>query len=109
MINALLLCMALMKDGRKTDEIFPEFTFDPCVFVSVPVTDRAAVAVIAASDAVKNAVKQAEDIMNGCGRVVLHPSGTEPKIRVWVSGSDESKVRAAADLIINEVKKSREV
>ena len=108
MINALLVCLALAKDGRKTDEIFPEFVFDPYVFVSVPVKDRQTVAIASASDQVKDAVKQAEEIMSGCGRVVLHPSGTEPKIRVWVSGSDENKVHQAADLIIAEVKKFQE-
>ena len=40
-----------------------------------------------------------------CGPVVLHPSGTEPLIRVWVSGSDEALVRELSDSIVNEIKR----
>ena len=108
MINALLICLALVKSGKKMSEIFPEFEFDPYVFVSVAVKDRETVKKAVISDKVLGAVAKAEAKMAGIGRVVLHPSGTEPKIRVWVSGSDEKTVRESADMIINEVKKFQE-
>ena len=108
MINALLICLALVKSGKKMSEIFPEFKFDPYVFVSVAVKDRETVRKAAASAEVLGAVAKAEEKMAGNGRVVLHPSGTEPKIRVWVSGSDEKIVKESADMIINEVKKFQE-
>ena len=105
MVNALLFCMALKDDGRKVSEIFPLFEFDPCVFVSLPVETREKVKEIANCEDVKKVVAEAEDKMRGIGRVVLHPSGTEPKIRVWVAGCDESLVKEVSDKIINEIKK----
>lgn len=108
MVNALLVCLALAESGKKMSEIFPVFEEDACVFVSIPAPDREAVAKAAAAENVRSAVTEAERLMNGCGRVVLHPSGTEPKIRVWVSGSDATTVHRAADMIVDEVKKFME-
>ena len=75
------------------------------MFVSLPVETREKVKEIANSEAVKKVVAAATEKMQGIGRVVLHPSGTEPKIRVWVAGSDEKLVHEAADMIIDEIKK----
>jgi len=49
-----------------------------------------------ASTAIQGAVKQAELRLNGAGRVVLRPSGTEPVIRVMVEGREEALVRTLA-------------
>ncbi|MBP5398865.1 MAG: phosphoglucosamine mutase [Alphaproteobacteria bacterium] len=105
LVNALLFCLALADEKRKMSEIFPLFEFDPCVFVSLPVETREKVKEIANSEAVKKVVAEATEKMKGVGRVVLHPSGTEPKIRVWVAGSDENLVHEAANMIIDEIKK----
>lgn len=105
MVNALLVCLALADSKKKMNEVFPVFKADACIFVSVPAADRAMVATAASSEKIKQAVTEAEKVLRGTGRVVLHPSGTEPKIRVWVSGSDETLVRQASDLLVGEVKK----
>lgn len=105
MVNALLVCLALADSGKKADEVFPVFEADACVFVSVAAADRQMVSKAAASDNIRQAVAEAESLLNGSGRVVLHPSGTEPKIRVWVSGSDETLVRKASEKVVGEVKK----
>jgi phosphoglucosamine mutase len=55
------------------------------------------------SDRVKNAVQQAEEKLNGNGRVLLRPSGTEPLIRVMVEGDDELMVHQLTRDIANSV------
>ena len=46
------------------------------------------------TDEIKKAVKAVEDTLNGTGRVLLRPSGTEPLVRVMVEGEDFSLVQA---------------
>ena len=51
----------------------------------------------------KNLVADLTDKINGHGRVVIHPSGTEPKIRVWVCGDDEQKVQNYGKMLWNMI------
>ncbi len=55
------------------------------------------------SSAVQQSVEQAEAKLNGRGRVLLRPSGTEPLIRVMVEGEDELLVSQLANDIAAEV------
>ncbi|CDM91767.1 phosphoglucosamine mutase [Xenorhabdus bovienii] len=57
------------------------------------------------SEPVLEAVKSVEAELNGCGRVLLRKSGTEPLIRVMVEGEDEELVTALAHRIADAVKK----
>lgn len=55
------------------------------------------------SPAVQQAVAQAEAKLNGRGRVLLRPSGTEPLIRVMVEGEDDSLVSQLVNDIVAQV------
>ena len=46
------------------------------------------------TDEIKKAVKEVEETLNGTGRVLLRPSGTEPLVRVMVEGEDFDLVQA---------------
>ena len=86
-------------------EIFPSFAIVPSVFVRPRVARREVVPTAVEVERGQAAVKAAEEKIAGKGRVVLHPSGTEPLIRVWVSGSDAALVKELSDSIINEIKR----
>jgi phosphoglucosamine mutase len=55
------------------------------------------------SEQVKTTVQQAEKKLNGHGRVLLRPSGTEPLIRVMVEGDNETMVHQLTQEIADSV------
>ncbi|CDG23029.1 Phosphoglucosamine mutase [Xenorhabdus poinarii G6] len=57
------------------------------------------------AESVQEAVKSVESELEGCGRVLLRKSGTEPLIRVMVEGEDKDQVTALAHRIADAVKK----
>ncbi|GAB6152806.1 phosphoglucosamine mutase [Desulfosporosinus burensis] len=46
-------------------------------------------------------VHEAEEFLNGTGRVLVRPSGTEPLIRVMVEGPDQQKLKELAQEVID--------
>jgi phosphoglucosamine mutase len=55
---------------------------------------------------VKAAIAEAESQLNGAGRLVIRPSGTEPLIRVMAEGDDAGQVTRLVDMICDAVKEA---
>ena len=53
------------------------------------------------------AIKEVEDKLNGVGRVLIRPSGTEPLVRVMLEGENQEEINAMAnslvDLILSKI------
>lgn len=96
MVSALQVLRALVETGQSLADFCADLHVYPQITVNVPVKKGFRLAdapsVLAERDA-----QQAR--LAGAGRIVLRPSGTEPKIRVTVEGDDPAQVRAAADAI----------
>ncbi|HEX7815092.1 phosphoglucosamine mutase [Dyella sp.] len=60
------------------------------------------------TDAVRTALAEVEQKLQGRGRVVLRASGTEPLVRVTVEAADEAEVRHLADTLAEVVKSAAE-
>jgi phosphoglucosamine mutase len=58
------------------------------------------------SDQVKGAIAEAEERLNGSGRLVVRASGTEPLIRIMAEGDDEKLVNQVVREIAGAVKKA---
>jgi phosphoglucosamine mutase len=55
---------------------------------------------------VKSVIADAEAELNGTGRLVIRPSGTEPVIRVMAEGDDAAQVTRVVDAICDAVKEA---
>lgn len=93
LVVSLILSQGLLQSGRKMSEIFPLFAFDPFEFVNPRFESREQVKELVKNEAFVQLVEECKKEIGDEGRVVIHPSGTEPLIRVWVSGKDAALVK----------------
>ncbi len=102
-VSALQVLAEMRETGQSLANLCEGVEKFPQVLVNVKLGECPA-AVILESSAVNAALAEAERrMMNGEGRVLLRPSGTEPLMRVMVEGRDPELVREMADSIADEV------
>jgi phosphoglucosamine mutase len=73
----------------------------PQRLVNVPVRDRGA---LAAADGVHDAVARESAALDGRGRVLVRPSGTEPLVRVMVEAPSEEETEAVCARLVAVVR-----
>jgi phosphoglucosamine mutase len=102
-VSALQVLSALRQSGKTLAEATAELVMYPQVLVNVQVPkgfDWQKNRAIAAAQA------EAEKSLNGRGRVLLRPSGTEPLLRVMVEGEPKQVVEQAANSIAAAVRRA---
>ena len=87
-----------MRKGKKASELFKNFIPTPQLLENIEVKDKS----IIKSIKCKKAIKIANNLVNGKGRMLVRKSGTEPKIRIMC----ESENKILLKKCINIVKKS---
>jgi phosphoglucosamine mutase len=93
LISALQVLAIIKQSGKTLAQLAAPMSKYPQILENVRVAKKIDVN---ASAAIQGAVKQAEQRLDGAGRVVLRSSGTEPVIRVMVEGREEALVRQLA-------------
>lgn len=102
-LTALQFLCALKADGRKASELNALIASYPQVSINVPASNSIKKQV-ADLPAVKAISAEITAFFGGEGRVVIRPSGTEPKVRVMVEGKDPQKVHEKAEYAAAAVK-----
>lgn len=102
-VSALQVLGAMLRTGLSLHELKSGMTKFPQQMINVRVGRKPD---LAACAPVQDAVREAESQLNGRGRVLLRPSGTEPVIRVMVEGYDAAQVRSLADRLAGVVKET---
>ncbi|MFZ5523945.1 MAG: phosphoglucosamine mutase [Pseudomonadota bacterium] len=101
-ISALQVLHALRVNNQTLEEAARDLQMYPQVLINVRVNRGVD---CLGHDKVKAAVVDAEQVLNGKGRVLLRPSGTEPLLRVMVEGEDRKLVERSAQNIAEVVRK----
>ncbi|MBV9191300.1 MAG: phosphoglucosamine mutase [Betaproteobacteria bacterium] len=100
-VSALQVLHAIVESGKTMAELTKDLVMYPQVLLNVTVPKGFDWKKHAA---IKNAQADAERELNGRGRVLLRPSGTEPVLRVMVEGEPRDAIESAAKSIAAAVK-----
>ncbi|KQT34129.1 phosphoglucosamine mutase [Methylophilus sp. Leaf414] len=99
-IASLQVLHSLRESGKTLLELGACLALYPQVLINVTTMQKLDLE----QAAVQQAVKQAENALNGEGRVLLRASGTEPKIRVMVEGLNHALVQAQAETLASVIR-----
>ncbi len=102
-ISALQVLRALIESRTTLSKAAGALALFPQVLLNVAVGNQADVV---GRTEVKRAVAEAEADLDGGGRILLRPSGTEPVIRVMVEGRNAARIEHWAEHIAAAVRKA---
>ena len=94
-LSSLQFMKAVLASGKKPSELSAEIEIFPQVLVNAKV-DNDNKKIYMKDEEVKNAIDAIEAEMEGSGRVLIRPSGTEPLVRVMIEGNDIEKIQVLA-------------
>jgi phosphoglucosamine mutase len=101
-LTGLLLAAEVAKTKKSLRELASVMTSLPQVLINVPRVDKSRVY---SDQELTDFVAQAEAELNGSGRVLLRPSGTEDLVRVMVEAKDIGSAQSWAERIAGMVEK----
>jgi phosphoglucosamine mutase len=101
LLTGLQLVNIMKITGKKLSELAGEMKKFPQLLINVKVTDKYKVTENVKVKAVIDAVEQE---MNGNGRILVRPSGTEPLVRVMAEAPTEEQCREFVGRIVEVVK-----
>jgi len=101
-VSALQVLDALVRSGQRLDEAVAGMRKVAQTTVNVRVTGAAAALIADAT--VQRVLERVRSELEGQGRVVLRPSGTEPLVRVTIEAGDDALVTRLADELAGAVK-----
>jgi phosphoglucosamine mutase len=101
-LTGLLLAAEVAKTKKSLRELASVMTSLPQVLINVPRVDKTRVY---SDQELADFVAQAEAELDGSGRVLLRPSGTEDLVRVMVEAKDLGSAQSWAERIAGMVEK----
>ncbi len=99
LLVALEVLFSLRK-GKKASNFFETFKKTPQILKNVEVRDKS----IIKNTNIRNAIKYAEKLMKGQGRVLVRSSGTESKIRVMGESENNKLLQKCLKIILKKIK-----
>ena len=100
-VSALQVLTALATQKTTLKKYAAELTLYPQILINVRTQKGFD---FRAHASIQDAVTAAENDLDGIGRVLLRPSGTEPVLRVMVEGKEDLRVKSWAETIAQSVR-----
>ena len=104
MLTALTMIDVLKNTDKPFCDLSDEIVEYPQLLVNVKVATKDG---WDTNSAIKAAIENMEKVLEGRGRVVIRPSGTEPKIRVMAEGPDQAEIDTLVNEVANVIKKEQ--
>ena len=104
LLSAVQLLAVMKETGKSLSELAAQVTIFPQKLVNIRVRDKHTVM---DEPAVKAVIEAVEAEMNGDGRILVRPSGTEPLLRVMAEASTDEKVSRYVDTIADVMRAER--
>lgn len=101
MLSGIQLLSIMKQTGKKLSELADEVTIYPQKLVNIRVSNKNGAMEV---PAIKKVIEEAEAEMNGEGRILVRPSGTEPLLRVMAEAPTDEKVNYYVDKISDIVR-----
>lgn len=100
-LSGVQLLNVMKQTGKKLSELADEVTIYPQLLVNIPVRDKHAAMDV---PAIKAVVEEVEGEMNGAGRILVRPSGTEPLLRVMAEAPTDALCHQYVEKIADVVR-----
>ena len=101
MLSGIQLLNIMKQTGKKLSELAEEVTIYPQKLVNIRVSNKDGAMEV---PAIKAVIDEAEAEMNGEGRILVRPSGTEPLLRVMAEAPTDEKVNYYVEKIAKIVR-----
>jgi phosphoglucosamine mutase len=98
--TALQLLKVMVETGKPLSRLAQQMTRLPQVLVNVRVKEKTG---WDTNPEIRSAIEQAEKTLEGRGRILVRPSGTEPLVRVMAEGPDEGELNEVVQVIARVV------
>ena len=106
MLTALQLLSVIKETGKSLKELASDVTNYPQELVNIKVADKAAAM---KNEKLRAIIEEVEGEMNGDGRVLVRPSGTEPLLRIMAEAATPELVHQYVERIADVARKELEV
>lgn len=99
-LSSLVLAQIVLEEGKKLSELAAVMTEYPQVLVNARIKNENKNRYMEYPE-IKNEIERIENLLDGCGRVLIRPSGTEPLVRVMLEGKEEGQIKELATNLAN--------
>ncbi len=99
-LSSLILTKMVLEENKSLSELASVMTQYPQVLVNARIKNENKNRYMEYPE-IKSEIENIENLLEGCGRVLIRPSGTEPLVRVMLEGKEEGQIKELATNLAN--------